>query len=77
MIRFPTAQSKRSITVPSGQTYPQNPRGMKTQMSRMIPAAVSDQTQLFAAIAVERPTSGSMMRNVSASTTSFASRWAV
>jgi hypothetical protein len=49
---------------------------MKMQTSRMMPAADSDQTQLRDAIAVDRLTSGSRIRKVSAATFSFDSRWA-
>ena len=64
--------STTSIRVPSGQMYPQNPRGTKTHITSITPAHTSDQTHALAASAVERLTSGSMIKNASASMRSFA-----
>ena len=61
----PILQSNKSISIPIGQTYPQNQRGKTVQMSKTTTATDNDQIKVFDAIAVDTLTSGSTIRNSS------------
>ena len=52
-------QSNKSVSVPIGQTYPQNQRGKTAPISKTPAAIVNDHAKVFEAIHVDTLTSGS------------------